>query len=181
MEWIWTKIFLCILDQALFSFYHLEGSICIWINEIDVCHTHRKSWSLFVFLFSLKRGESNSIVNNTKYKIELFLYIYPSPCELWRYINMTYSSDTSILPWKKKERKKTQKTTPENISKEYFDMTEFQNISRVIMYIISVVTLFSFSAHRFRVKCQKQLEKNRSVLKANIYGLFAFNLIYIFQ
>lgn len=73
---------------------------------------------------------------------------------------MTYSSDTSILPWKK-ERKKThkQKTTPENISKEYIDTTEFQNISRVVTQIISVVPLFSFSAHWFRVKCQKQLEK----------------------
>lgn len=44
------------------------------------------------------------------------------------------------------EKKKKIKP-PKNVSKEYFDITEFQNISRVIMQILSVVPLFSFSAH----------------------------------
>lgn len=41
------------------------------------------------------------------------------------------------------EKIEGKKPLPKNISKKYFDITEFQNISRVIMQITSVVPLCS--------------------------------------
>lgn len=51
--------------------------------------------------------------------------------ELWKYNNITYSSFSSILSWKK------QITTTKKHHKERFYITEFQNISRIVMQIVS--------------------------------------------